>query len=161
VHGFDDLGVVDALQIHGRDPEVAVAELTLDAHQRYALVGELDGVRVAQLVRSESAPNSGGRRGVAQLCARGRDRPAPTACRTGDDAEQRPDRELQPGGRPVVHADLAPASTLATTHQYGAAARVEIGLGERERLADPQPGTPARRSGRAGAARESSRRQRA
>jgi hypothetical protein len=69
MHGFDDLGVVDALQVHGRDPEVAVAELPLDDHQRHAFVGELDGVSVAQLVRGEA----GGRRGVAQLCASGRD----------------------------------------------------------------------------------------
>jgi len=30
VDGFDDLGVVDALQGGGRDAEVAVAELALD-----------------------------------------------------------------------------------------------------------------------------------
>jgi hypothetical protein len=48
--------------------------------------------------------------------------------------------ELLPG--PVVHADLSPAPALAATHRYGAAARVEIGLGERQRLADPQSGTP-------------------
>jgi hypothetical protein len=65
VHGFDDFGVVDALQVHGRDPEVAVAELTLDDHERDALVSELDGVRVAQLVRGEAATDAGGRRGVA------------------------------------------------------------------------------------------------
>jgi hypothetical protein len=28
VHGLDDLSVVDALEIHGRDAEVAVAELS-------------------------------------------------------------------------------------------------------------------------------------
>jgi hypothetical protein len=48
VHGLDDLGVVDALQLDGRDAEVAVlAELALDNHERYALVGELDRVRVS------------------------------------------------------------------------------------------------------------------
>ena len=56
VHVLDDLGVVDPLQVHGRDPEVAVAKLPLDDHERYALAGELDGVRVAQLVRGEAAP---------------------------------------------------------------------------------------------------------
>jgi hypothetical protein len=48
--------------------------------------------------------------------------------------------QLLPG--PVVHADFAAAASLAAAHQHGAAARVEIGLGERERFADPQPGAP-------------------
>lgn len=69
------------------------------------------------------------------------------AGRAGDDAEQRPHRELEPGGQPrlqllpcpVVHADLASASALAATDQHGAAARVEVGFGERERLADRSP----------------------
>src|SRR4051812_44149318 len=43
VHRLDDLGVVDSLQVHRRDPEVAVAELPLDHHERYAFVGEFDG----------------------------------------------------------------------------------------------------------------------
>src|SRR5829696_7526477 len=67
-----------------------------------------------------------------------------------DDAEQRPDgqldprlepgRELLPG--PVVHADLTAAAALAAPHQQRAAARVQVGLGERERLADAQTGAP-------------------
>src|SRR5215216_2673884 len=63
---------------------------------------------------------------------------------TVDDAEQRPDRQLnahvEPGRElfpgPVVHPDLAAAAALAAPHQQRAAARVEVGLGERERLAD-------------------------
>jgi hypothetical protein len=55
VHRFNDLGVVDALQIHGRDAKVAVAELTLDDHERYAFMCEFDGMRVTQLVRGEVA----------------------------------------------------------------------------------------------------------
>ena len=51
VDGLDDLVVVDALQIDGGDAEVAVSELTLDDHEGNPFVGELDGVRVAQLVR--------------------------------------------------------------------------------------------------------------
>jgi hypothetical protein len=35
VHGVDDLGVVDPLQINGGDPEVGV--LALDDDQRHAL----------------------------------------------------------------------------------------------------------------------------
>jgi hypothetical protein len=53
VNGFDDLGVVDALEIDGSDAEVAVAELALDDHQRDSFVREFDGVRVPQLVRDE------------------------------------------------------------------------------------------------------------
>jgi hypothetical protein len=44
--------------------------------------------------------------------------------------------------RPVVSADLAAPATLAAPHQQRSAARVEVGLGERERLADAQPGAP-------------------
>src|SRR5215207_7012913 len=67
-----------------------------------------------------------------------------------DDAEQRPDRRLnahvEPGRElfpgPVVHADLAAAAALAAPHEQRSAARVEVGLGERERLADAQAGAP-------------------
>jgi hypothetical protein len=47
---------------------------------------------------------------------------------------------LLPG--PVVHADFAAAAALAAAHQQRSAARVQVGLGQRERLADPQAGTP-------------------
>src|ERR687891_1680839 len=50
VDGVDDLGVVDALEVNGGDPEVGMPELALDDDQRHALAGHLDGVRVAQLV---------------------------------------------------------------------------------------------------------------
>ena len=53
---------------------------------------------------------------------------------------------LQPGlkllPRPVVHPDLAAAAALAAPYQQRAAARVQVSLGQRERLADPQPGPP-------------------
>src|SRR5688572_2223274 len=85
-----------------------------------------------------------------QLRAGGAGCPQPSACRTVDDAEQRSDRQLDPGlepwfellPRPVVHADLAAAAALAAPHQQRSAARIEVGLGERERLADPQAGAP-------------------
>src|SRR5688500_4321423 len=66
-------------------------------------------------------------------------------------AEQRSDRQLdaclEPWRElfkgPVVHADLAPAAAaLAAAHKQRSAARGQIGLGERERLADAQPGAP-------------------
>jgi hypothetical protein len=43
---------------------------------------------------------------------------------------------------PVVHADLAAAAALAAPHQQRAAARIQVGLGERERLVDAQAGAP-------------------
>jgi hypothetical protein len=54
MHGIDDLGAVDALQVDGRDAEAGVAELALDDDERHALTRHLDGVGVAQLVRSEA-----------------------------------------------------------------------------------------------------------
>src|SRR5215218_7311785 len=84
----------------------------------------------------------------AQLAARGGGRPPPSARGAVDDAEQRPDRQLnahvEPGRElfegPVVHPDLAAAAALAAPHQQRTAARVEVGLGERKRLADAQTG---------------------
>lgn len=49
---------------------------------------------------------------------------------------------LEPLPSPVVRADLAAAAALASPHQLRAAARVQVGFGERERLADAQAGTP-------------------
>jgi hypothetical protein len=150
VNGLDDLGVADALEIDGRDPEVAVAELALDDHERYAFVGEFDRVRMSQLVRGKAAAHAGDCRRIAQLRASGRDRPAATARRAGDDAEQRPDRELEPSREPrlqllpclVVHAALTPVPAPARTHQHRATPPVQIGLSERKRLADPKRCAP-------------------
>jgi hypothetical protein len=46
VNSFDDLAVVDALQVDRSDAGVAVAELALDDDQRHAFASELDGIRV-------------------------------------------------------------------------------------------------------------------
>jgi len=54
VDGVDDLGTVDALQVDRRNAEARVSELALDHDQRDALARHLDGVRVAELVRSEA-----------------------------------------------------------------------------------------------------------
>jgi hypothetical protein len=67
-----------------------------------------------------------------------------------DDAEQRPDWQLDPRFQPrcellpgpVVHADLAAAAALAAPHQQRAATRVQVGLGERERLVYAPAGAP-------------------
>ena len=125
-------------------------ELALDDDQRHALARHLHGMGVAQLVRREAPPHAGFPRDASQLRARCGGRPRPPPCRAGDDAEQRSDRQrhprLQPGlkllPRPVVHPDLAAPAALATPHQQRPAARVQVGLGERERLADPQAGPP-------------------
>src|SRR3954463_7113305 len=85
---------------------------------------------------------------AAQLRAGGAGCPRPSACRTVDDAEQRSDRQLDPRlepwfellPRPVVHPDLAAPAALAAPHQQRTAPRIEVGLGERERLTDAQAG---------------------
>jgi hypothetical protein len=56
------------------------------------------------------------------------------------DPRLEPGRELFEG--PVVDADLAAAAALAAPYQQRAATRVQVGLGERERLADAQAGAP-------------------
>ena len=65
--GFDDLGVVDALQVDRRDAEVVVAELALDHDQRHAFARQLDGVRVPELVRREASAHAGRDGGPAQV----------------------------------------------------------------------------------------------
>jgi hypothetical protein len=62
-----DLGVVDAAQVHGRDPEVGMPELPLDDDQRYALARHLDGVSMPELMWRQPATYPGCDRGVAQL----------------------------------------------------------------------------------------------
>jgi hypothetical protein len=49
--------------------EVGVAELALDDAERHALASELDGVGVAQLVRSEAPPDPRVRGEPAELDA--------------------------------------------------------------------------------------------
>src|SRR5688572_17757504 len=90
----------------------------------------------------KASPHAGLAGDAAQLSAGGGGRPRPPARGAVDDAEQRSDRELDPRfepGRellpgPVVDADLAAPAALAAPYQQRSAARVEVGLGERERL---------------------------
>jgi hypothetical protein len=44
--------------------------------------------------------------------------------------------------RPAIHSDLAALIALTVADEQRATDRVEVGLVERERLADPNPGTP-------------------
>jgi hypothetical protein len=89
-------------------------------------------------------------RDASQLRAGGGGRPWAPARGAVDDAEQRSDRRLdprlEPGLKllpgPVVHADLAAAAALAAPDKQRPAPRIQVGLGERERLVDAQPGAP-------------------
>ena len=58
MHSLDDLRIVDTAEVSGGDGKIGVSELALDHDQRDPLAGHLDGVRVSQLVRRESAPHS-------------------------------------------------------------------------------------------------------
>jgi hypothetical protein len=155
--GVDDLRAVNSLQIHRGDAEVGMSQLALDDDQRDLLVGQLDSVRMAQLMRRKSTPDA--RRGgsSSQLAARGRLLPRPAGIRTVNHAQQRadgqPDAQPLPGfellPRPAVHPDLATPVAFAVADKHGAAAGVEVGLSERERLADPHPRPPQQHDQRA------------
>jgi hypothetical protein len=68
MHGVDDLGVVDPAQVHGRDPEIGVPQLTLDDQQRHAFSGHFDRMRVPELmVRREPPADAGRGGGMVQL----------------------------------------------------------------------------------------------
>jgi hypothetical protein len=107
-------------------------------------------VRVPQLVRREAPPDTGRDRRPAKVGSGGGAGPVVTARRARENAEERPDGKfdsrleprLELGPSPCAHADLATASALAATNQHCAATLIEIGLGERERLLDAQPGAP-------------------
>jgi hypothetical protein len=71
VDRVDDLGGVDALQVHGGDAEVGVAELALDHDKRDAFVCRFNRMCVAELVRCEPEAHSGKLRGSSQLLASG------------------------------------------------------------------------------------------
>src|SRR5215210_351667 len=107
-------------------------------------------MRVAELARRKAPTHPGLAGDAAQFRAGGAGCPRPSACRTVDDAEQRPDRQPDPRlepwfellPRPVVHPHLAAPAALAAPHQQRTAPRIELGLGERERLTDPQTSAP-------------------
>jgi hypothetical protein len=42
----------------------------------------------------------------------------------------------------VIHSDFAASAALAAADEDSASGPVEVGLGEVERLADPEPGAP-------------------
>ena len=113
-------------------------------------VRHLDRVRVPQLVRREPAPHSGLAREPSKLTSGGGRGPSTAAGRAGEDAEERADRQphamLGPASdmlsTPIVHADHPSLSALADANQHGPGLRVQIGLGQRKRLADSQARMP-------------------
>ena len=72
--------------------EVRVAELALDQRQRDPLVQQLDGVRMAELMRREPPPDPGLDGRAMQLEPRGTRRPPVPTGGADDHAEQRSDR---------------------------------------------------------------------
>ena len=125
-------------------------ELALYDQERDPLAGHLDSGGVPELVGCKPAADSGGQRGPMQLGTDPGRRAWPPAGRAAQNAGERADRQgpaqLEPGvellPRPAVHPDLAPATALPGTDQHCAALAVKVGLSQRERLADPQTGTP-------------------
>ena len=150
VDGGDDLLGVDALQVDDGGAEVGVAELALDNVQRNALAGELDGVRVAQLMRREAAAHARLGREPMELEPDRGARPGPAASRAVDDAEQRPDRQLDACGEPRRSCSQPQASMpisrrrppLPLRTSSDPALRIEVALAQRERLLDAQPAAP-------------------
>ena len=125
-------------------------ELALDQRQRDPLAQQLDGVGVAELMRSYAPADPGRDGGAMQLKASRAGRPGVPARRPGDHAEQRADRERHPLGHPRfkgrpasrVHPDHAAAIVLPVPDQNRSPPWLQIGLGQRQRLVDPKPRTP-------------------
>ena len=118
-------------------PRLACPSWPLDHHERDALAGHLNGVRMTKLMRREASANAGRYREVAQRGSSRRWRPRSPSGRTADDAQQRADRHRQPDPRPPVdvlpcpgvHAHFAPPPALTSADQDAAALRVEVALG--------------------------------
>jgi hypothetical protein len=125
-------------------------ELALDDQERNSFAGDLDGVRVPNLMGREPAPHPGCLSGAAQLRSQARRRAWSSACRAAQRAGQSADRqrrtvsepwdELLPG--PAIHSDLAPLAAFPAPDEDGTARLIEIGLNQRQRLADPETGAP-------------------
>ncbi len=103
----DDLLGVDPLEVDRGRAEVDVPELALDDVQRHSLARELDRMGMASLVRREPTPYPGPGGETAKLAAHRSTRPRPAARRPVDDAEHRPDWQLDARGEP--RPELLPA----------------------------------------------------
>ena len=67
MHGVDDFGVVDALQVDRSDPEIGVSQLALDDNQRKPLPRHLDRMGMSKLVWGEAAADTRARGDPPQL----------------------------------------------------------------------------------------------
>ena len=114
-------------------------KLALDDVDRHTLTSELDRVRVAQLVGRETAPDAGLGCQRSQLATNGSRRPCPTARRAVEDAEQRPDRQLNALLDPdvevvepsLIESQLAALVTLAVADKQRPSAPVNVNFCER------------------------------
>src|SRR6478609_12028630 len=97
----DDLGVVNPLEVDAGDPQIAMAELSLDSHQWHALVRELDSARMPQLMRREPPPDARPFRRATQ-------------CLRAAEASQR-----RPAVGPWITQNSAPTGRVARTSRYG------------------------------------------
>jgi hypothetical protein len=106
------LAGVDSLEVDRGDPEVSMPELPLDNWQRDPFVGHLDRVRVRWCgASSPPHPGLGGETAkLATCCGR---RPAASAGRSSENAEQRSDRHHT---RPSVQRSTCsqPQSSIPT-----------------------------------------------
>jgi hypothetical protein len=66
VYCVDDLAAVDAFEVDACNAQIRVPKLPLDDDPWYALASDLDGMRVAELVRSEAGADAGGHGEMAQ-----------------------------------------------------------------------------------------------
>jgi hypothetical protein len=114
---------------------------------RHSFPGELDSVRMPELMWGEAVAHAclGGE--LSQFIARGSCRPSTPAGRSIDDAEQRSGRQRHAVGQPfgellepeLVHPGLAALVALPVTDQQRTASLVDVGLVERERFRDRTP----------------------
>jgi hypothetical protein len=150
VDRVDDLSRVDPVQVNRRNPEMRV--LPLNDRQRDPFVRHLDRARVSELMPRKPPAHSGLGRESTQLTAGGGRRPAATARRACEDAEQRTDGQLDLVFDPAT--ELLPAQSSVPTilrlpplparTQDRPSPRVKIGLAEpmSTRPDERNPSTP-------------------
>jgi len=87
-----------------------MSQLALGDVDRHPLPRKLNSVSMPELVRGEAAPYTSLSGEGSKLAADGGRRPRAAAGRAVDDAEQRPDRKLDPVSEPAVQMLLIPTS---------------------------------------------------
>ena len=78
VDSVDDLGVIDAAQVHRRHAQIGMPQLALNDGDRDPFARHLDRVSVPELMWSEPATNTSTHGRRAQLLPCGGRRPRPT-----------------------------------------------------------------------------------